>query len=59
MHLFQTDTVLVLFSDTAGKNRSAGVLVLFSDTAGKNRSAGVLVASLYYFSLVYDSSSSS
>ena len=43
MHLVQTDAVLVLFSDTAGKNRSAGVLV----------------ASPYYFSLPYDSLSSS
>ena len=35
------------------------VLVLFSDTAGKNRGAGVLVASPYYFSLAYHSLSSS
>ena len=33
--------------------------MLFADTAGKNRSAGVLVASLYCFSLAYDSLSSS
>ena len=43
MHLVQTDAVLVLFADTAGKNRSAGVLV----------------ASPYSFSLAYDSLSSS
>ena len=43
MHLVQTDAVLVLFADTAGKNRSAGVLV----------------ASPYSFSLVCDSLSSS
>ena len=43
MHLVQTDAILVLFADTAGKNRSAGVLV----------------ASPYSFSLAYNSLSSS